>query len=145
MTSNLLQYSTTKWWLLCLSLSGVGGCVSSSTNDLHLRDQLIPLVGENGQQNFDYTMTWFVPPRVLFGNERRSIIANMGLQSTAGMRAEIDLDKETRLQLEDLAVRKLESALREQDLCPSGYQIEQTRWLDRSISFRGRCKSNNGI
>lgn len=114
------------------------GCASKS-EDLYIRHDLLPLSHHSGLQKFDYTMTWYLPPAQMFGSERKTIIANLGLSSKRTGASWIVLDNETKLKLEDVAIKGLEKELRATDICLDGYKIESTKWLERSIQFTGYC------
>lgn len=84
-------------------------------------------------------MTWYVPPSVLFGNETESIIANMGLKTRRSSRPVLNIDNETRLELEEISISRLENELVKNDMCANGYKVQSTKWLERSIELGGTC------
>lgn len=120
---------------LCLTLF-LSACSSNKNKQLQIRHSFEP---KSERQMFDFEMTWFVPPAVLFGNEKNSILANMGLKTRPQVNPSLSIDNETRLRLEDIAIKRLENELVSHKMCPDGYKINQTNWLDRSIRFVGRC------
>ncbi|GAA0856993.1 hypothetical protein [Aliiglaciecola litoralis] len=94
------------------------------------------------KDGFDFHMTWFVPPEVLFGNQQNTIIANIGLVSRPQQKPRLEISNETRLRLEEIAVKRLEQELKDNDMCSQGYKIKQTKWFERSIAFIGTCHRN---
>lgn len=91
---------------------------------------------------FSFHMTWFVPPSVLFGNEKNSIIANMGLKSQTQRATSLSIDNQSKLKLEDIAIARLEKEIKNNQMCKTGYTIQTTKWLERSILFKGSCVQN---
>lgn len=63
---------------------------------------------DNEADEFTLEMTWFVPPSVLFGNEKNSILANMGLKSQTQRMTNLSLNNQTKIRLEDIAINRLE-------------------------------------
>lgn len=125
--------------LLSAYLSIVG-CKSNNDNHLQLRHTFKVVQTSAVDDSFDFHMTWFVPPAVLFGNEQNSIIANMGLVSRPKQNPRLTINNETRLRLEEIAISRLEQELSDNDMCAQGYKIKQTKWLERSIGFIGSCR-----
>lgn len=113
----------------------VQSCSSNNNKNLKIRHSFT----SNNSNNFFFTMTWYVPPSVLFGNETQSIIANMGLKTRPASRPKLNIDNETRLKLEDISIKRLENELVKNNMCTSGYKIKSTRWLERSIELNGIC------
>lgn len=125
--------------LLSLTACAVVGCGSNNEEFLQIRHSFVPLGQQDNLDRFEFNLTWFVPPSVLFGSEKQSLLANMGLRSTSSARPSLDIDNETRLRLEEIAIKRLENELIDNQMCLQGYEITQTKWLDRSIEFSGRC------
>ncbi|TRY30839.1 hypothetical protein [Aliiglaciecola sp. M165] len=115
------------------------GCASNSDNQLQIRHSFEVIDSPAEKQKFDFVMTWFVPPAVLFGNEKNSILANMGLKTRPQTNPSLSIDNETRLRLEEIAIKRLENELVDHEMCQKGYKISLTNWLDRSIRFIGHC------
>jgi len=116
--------------LLCLQ-----SCSSNNDKQLQIRHSFLPLKSNT----FYFSMTWYVPPSVLFGNETNSIIANMGLKTRPETRPVLNIDNETRLKLEDISITRLENELVKNDMCTKGYTLKSTKWLERSIELSGTC------
>ena len=125
-------------WLILGFCVFVAAC-QSSNSQLNVRHSLFPFTTQSGQQTFDYTMTWYVPPAQLFGSERGTIIANMGLPSERFRSPRLSLDNETKIKLEDVAVKSLENELNKAEFCQQGYEIQSIKWLERAIHFSGIC------
>lgn len=122
--------------IFCVSIAG---CKTNDESQLHIRHSFVPIGDADNQRGFSFEMAWFVPPAQLFGTEKRSIIANMGLSTAPNGSPRINLDNETRLRLEDVAITKLKKSLEQHKHCEQGYKITHTRWLERSIQFDGLC------
>jgi hypothetical protein len=115
------------------------GCSANSDRHLQIRHSFIATEQNEPKDGFDFSMTWYVPPSVLFGNEKNSIIANMGLMTLPQQNPTLSISNETRLRLEEIAVKRLDQELRDNQMCQQGYRIQRTKWLERSISFVGTC------
>lgn len=120
---------------LVFALCLLSSCSSKNDKQLQIRHSFLPLKSNT----FFFSMTWYVPPAVLFGNETESIIANMGLKTRPQIRPALNIDNETRLRLEDISISRLENELVKNDMCTNGYKIESTKWLERSIELSGTC------
>ncbi len=123
--------------LICafVSILSLFSCSSNNDRKLQIRHSFAPLT----TSTFNFDLTWFVPPSVLFGNEKQSIIANMGLKTSPRSEPRLNISNETRLKLEELSIKRLENELVENDMCAQGYKIESTQWLERSIQHNGSC------
>lgn len=115
------------------------GCVANDESQLHVRHVFDKRITPQSN-GFAFSMTWFLPPEELFGSQKNSIFANMGLKSTKHQIPRFSIDNETRLKLEDIAIKRLENELESNQMCPHGYKIEQIKWLERSIEFVGTCQ-----
>lgn len=120
---------------LVFALCVLSSCSSNNDKQLQIRHSFLPLKANT----FYFSMTWYVPPSVLFGNETESIIANMGLKTRRSSRPVLNIDNETRLELEEISISRLENELVKNDMCANGYKVQSTKWLERSIELGGTC------
>ncbi|WJG10476.1 hypothetical protein [Aliiglaciecola sp. LCG003] len=127
-----------KFFTATLIVGQLAGCNSSNESLLQIRHSFEANKTSTPQQ-FKILMTWFVPPSVLFGSERNSIVENMGLSTRPHVNRSLSIDNERRLKLEDIAIKRLESELAANQMCDDGYKINHTKWLERSIQFIGSC------
>lgn len=125
--------------LLVMSVFEIAACSSSGGSPLNTREDFDTWQTSNDGTAFRYTLTWYVPPDQLFGNERNSFIASLGLHNSPVRRPFLSLNNEDKLRLEDYAVQLLKNKMSEKTLCPDGYLINETRWHEQSVVLAGHC------
>ena len=94
--------------IMMFSCITIVSCSSKNDHHLQIRHSFEATHDVSAKDGFDFLMTWFVPPEVLFGNQQNTVIANMGLVSRPQPNPRLEISNETRLRLEDIAVKRLE-------------------------------------
>lgn len=122
-----------KYLLIILLLLTVS--CSSKYSGLETRDDIEVSVSKMGQNLFTYNMYWYIPLSSQHYQKERGFLAAIGIGSVQ----RISVNNENKLQLEELAVRKLDSKLNNHKQCAKGHKIENTFWYERSIRFSGTC------
>jgi|TARA_R110000744_G_scaffold98591_4_gene190494 hypothetical protein len=139
-----------KWPLILLAV-GLFGCASNEPKPIETTDHFTSQLGPSGETQFAFGLSWFNLPeenpsspsgRREGGRDgRRDSGTQRQSSRPIGSNFNPQPDNETKLALEDKAVRNLKNTLEKRDLCPNGYTIDDIIWESRRIRLMGACKS----
>nr|WP_205967691.1 hypothetical protein [Paraglaciecola sp. 20A4] len=138
-------------WPLILLAIGLFGCASNEPKPIETTDHFTSQLGPSGVTQFAFGLSWFNLPDEDSDNirgrreGRRDGGRDSGIDRQGsrpiGSNFNPQPDNETKLALEDKAVRNLKNTLEKRDLCPIGYTIDDIIWESRRIRLMGACKS----
>ncbi|MGO2010334.1 MAG: hypothetical protein ACTH7Q_09855 [Pseudoalteromonas sp.] len=122
-------------WLFIVLLSACSSSNDEPPYEINTK-QFHQKLDEQGNKVFAYVVS-------VKANSRKSLNSNRPLtRSEFKSFAEHEYFEESsslKLQLEDEAVRLLQSELEERDYCGNNYEINEVLWRELSVQLRGEC------
>lgn len=122
-------------WLLIVLLSACSSSNDEPPYEINTK-QFHQKLDEQGNKIFAYVVS-------VKANSRKSLNLNRPLtRSEFKSFAEQEYFEESsslKLQLEDEAVRLLQTELKDREYCEKDYEINEVLWRDLSVQLRGKC------
>ncbi|MBQ4837403.1 MULTISPECIES: hypothetical protein [Pseudoalteromonas] len=123
-------------FLLLLSTVLVA-CSSAPKPDFEIEKQTLhKRINAEGQPEFAFVVTVKSTPRMDLAKNKP--ISKKELKKFADYQR-VEESPELKLVLEDTAVTLLQQALKADNYCQSGYNIDNVYWRQRSVQLRGHC------
>jgi hypothetical protein len=123
------------------------GCAGTDIKPIETVESFESRIDKNGQTQFAFGLRWknsHIPAsnpisRENSSNRRNNNNVTDRIPRNNNSRLAAQVDKQTKLELEDKAAASLAQKLKQEQLCEKGHTLEQVIWEEGRIRLMGYC------